>query len=400
MEPIMEQKVIELLEKANEKYYDEDYSGACDIYQQILKIEQKSCEPMIYMIFCLIRSLSIDDFVSQNSNEQIAKYQINIGSSLDNIKDRIGKDNKEYIESWLNIYRDFIDVIISCHSYAVSYYKKVVEAYQKGAEYVMRVGRDIPYQQLQQLRLQINELKKNCSIANNNYVIITKKLIHFNNNIVLHIIDNIENYSLISSAEVQELFDSVAKIYHLDEGENIHNEKIAETTKETLYAIQCAKTKAKDFEIKEYWKDKPERKKELEDIKEKYQNEHIEIQIKIKELEREVEQLEQNINKPFEVDEARKRQITYNQNELIKQKNSLGLFKGKEKVSLQSKIDEIQVEINQLDTKIKTEKAKLKDKYQPTIDEKNRKIKELERKLEQLKSKEEIINKELYLKED
>lgn len=47
----MEQKVIELLEKANEKYYDEDYSGACDIYQQILKIEQKSCEPMIYMIF-------------------------------------------------------------------------------------------------------------------------------------------------------------------------------------------------------------------------------------------------------------------------------------------------------------------------------------------------------------
>lgn len=51
MEPIMEQKVIELLEKANEKYYDEDYSGACDIYQQILKIEQKSCEPMIYMIF-------------------------------------------------------------------------------------------------------------------------------------------------------------------------------------------------------------------------------------------------------------------------------------------------------------------------------------------------------------
>ena len=40
--------------KKYHKYYDEDYSGACDIYQQILKIEQKSCEPMIYMIFCLI----------------------------------------------------------------------------------------------------------------------------------------------------------------------------------------------------------------------------------------------------------------------------------------------------------------------------------------------------------
>lgn len=400
MEPIIEQKVSELLKKANEKYYNADYSGACDLYQQVLKIEQKGYEAMIYMIFCLMRSLSINDFVGQNSDEQLAKYQVNITSSLDNIKDRLGKDNREFIEKWLNIYRDFIDVIVACHNNAVYYYKRVTEIYTESVDKMMRIGRNLEYYQLQQLKQTEKELHQNCKIAQKNYELITNILINFNNLVVLDIIEGIEDYSLISSAEVQEIFDGVVKIYHLDGSTGLITAKISEATKGLLYSIQCAKTKAKDFEIEEYWKDKPERRKELKDIQKKYRDESVEIQTKITDLEREIDQLNQNINKPLEVDEARKRQITYNQNELIRQKNSLGLFKGKEKAFLQSKIDEIEVEINQLTTKINAEKSKLINKFQPTIDEKNQKIKELEREIEQLKAKEELINKELYLKED
>lgn len=398
MEQIIEQKVSELFKKANEKYYDKDYSEACDLYQRILKIEQIGYESMIYMIFCIMRSLSINDFVNQNGCEDLAKYQVNITNSLDNIKNRIGKNNRAYIESWLNIYRDLIDVIIACHSNAVSYYQKVVEAYTEGVEIIIKSKDSVPYSQLQRLRPEMDKLEQNCHIAQSHYEIITRQLIIFNNLITLHIIETIEDYSLISSAEVQEIFDSVVKIFRLD-GKGVITEKIQEDTKGLLYSIQCVRTKAKDFEIEKYWKDKPERKKELEDMKKKYSDERIEIQLKIEGLKRDIEKLNYDINKPLEIALEREKLIK-DQKSLFSQKNSLGLFKGKEKAYLQSQIDEIQVEINQLDTKINDEKSKLKDKYQPTIDEKNQKIKELEKDEEQLKQKEDLIKQELYLEED
>lgn len=398
----MDKNLSELMEEANEKFSNEDYSGAFELYKQIVETEKKHEEAMIYMLLCLMRLITVYNILDEDNYKKILiDSQANIAGGLDNIKNRIGIDNREYVVTWLKIYKDFFDTIIFFHNNCVSYLQEASERYSNGLNKLKQIAsRDVNYTHMQQIKQCKNNFDKDWDLSLNNYTKITSELISLNNLIVYYMIEEIKEKSLISSQEVQELFDSVAKIYHLDDSKDIHTDKLKNATQGILYTLTLAKNEAKNIEIEKYWEDKQERKKELEDLKEQYQDEKAEIHIKIDALQEEITELEEDINNSVKEDEEKKQIEIQNQNELIKQKNSLGLFKGKEKNLLQNKIDEIQNTINQLDSKINIERKKARDKYQPIIEEKNTKIQQLQNDIDEIEKKEKIINKELYLKDD
>lgn len=405
MEKIIEEKVNELMKNANEKYSLKDYSIALEIYEKILKIDSINNEAMIYSLFCKLRLISISALVSYHEQGVLMELIKTLLLALYSMKNQLEKNPRKYIDSCLEIYQELVNIVIYHQNEALSFYQKVGENYIQTTEKINRImqsGMEMHsnFHSLLELKQTEMQLRQQCNVALNYYKSVIRILILMNNTAALGIINSIEDFSLISSTEVQNFFDSVNKIYHFDDNKDIQTKEVKKDIQTTLDSIQNKKEEAKCFEIQKYWEDKPERKKELLDIKDKYYHERLDVQAEIKKIQTEIEKLTNDIDKSLEVERKKKETAIQNQSEYINKKKSLGLFKIKEKASLQNKIDEIQIEINQIDTKINDEKIQLMAKYKPKIDEHNKKIMKLEKDIEKLNQKEELINKELYLEED
>lgn len=402
----------ELLEQAKEYYYNQNYDEAAKIFQKISDnalltntFNNVSEMTHIYIAFLIMRGSSLELLIDDNTLENNVNH---IEMCLTRIKNSFDKENREYIDIIFNIYKEFYEILKARYSDVENYYTNMSNNYVDFAHKLTDIMQQAQYTNtyygttynlIQQKRVELDNFKKEVDLANKDYVILVRKIIMANCELVAYIMQTVEDYSLISSTEIQGIYDKSLEIYKRDSSDGIYTEDIKETMKAILFALKGKKNTAKHYEIERYWEDKPGRKKELEDMKDKIYDEKFELKGNVISLEEEIKELEQNINQPLKEDELKK-ELEDEQKELINQKNSLGIFKRKEKDLLQKKIDEKQVEIDAFYYKITDERKKLKEQYQPTIDEKNREIQKLKEKINLLETKDKIINKELYLEED
>ena len=178
--------------------------------------------------------------------------------------------------------------------------------------------------------------------------------------------------------------------------EYIHNSNDFKLGDADMY-VKITLSEIKEHKKELYWQEHKEEKQKLETEIEDYKKDVKAKEHKISDLKQDKKEVEKKINTA--PSEKELKTLNDKEVELKEKKSSLGLFKVKERKTLQEQIDEYEQKIEQVNKKISEEKTELKNQYEPDLNRIDSQIEELDKEIEKIKKKiddnEAELNKEI-----
>ena len=376
-------KIDNLLKNAKILYQDGKTGEAYNLFGEVLNIDTENYIAIAY------RGLSSAWTTSVTEPKQLDAVR-GVARSLELALKKLG-NSKEYLDFSLEIGEEIDKIGSACLKLYIDYYTNASNAYVERIKELTSsmkkagIYADVNFykRQEQQALAKVNQAEKNCkegtelTIASLNTVLIKILL-------AKDVIYSVKDYKKMRSMIETYLKKSVSLISK------------DQLNKGTTLMVFCDKKIKEhgDKKREEYWQEHQAEKQELDKQIQECEQKLEKLKNYQSQFEQEKTALEQKMNTKVPAEEDLEK-IENKLEKLQEEKNSLGLFKGKEKKIVQEKIDGVNQELEAIKKEVQQEKEELKKQYMPNIEEITEKLSKIEKEAERITQEKEQAENEL-----